>query len=131
MLEGREGPAPKLAMELLCRAGQAMGAEDFVPVTSTNTATAWYSGRSQLDFVEMLHGMKAQVAVPSYLAASRVCLARPSLNRPGDVVTHSERLASLLHDMGFSPSYTCAPAPARSSKASSQARQPARKCGRS
>jgi len=109
MLDGEAGEAVRICMALLCSYAKASNAEAFIPVTRCHISTAWYSGKSQLDFVERLHSEGAKVAVPTMLAASITCLSRPEFDSDPDTSKRSTKLAELLVGMGCRPSFSCTP----------------------
>ena len=109
ILDGRDGPARQFAMEILCAYARSAGAAELIPITGAYIGTAWYSGQAQLDYVIRLQQLGARVAVPTLLAASRVCLAEPVLNRDARIAALSAELADRLVSIGCLPTFSCSP----------------------
>ena len=70
-LEGAEGPALQLAMRLIVRAGENLGAERLIDVGFAHIDTCHYSGPAHLDFAEFPGEADASIAAGAMVAAGR------------------------------------------------------------
>jgi len=109
ILAGDRGEASKLCMQLISIAARAQGARRLIEIESAQIGSGWYSGESQYDFVLRLHELGARVAVPTSLAASRVCLTCPQYNSDAMIESRSTKLASMLSDFGCMLNFSCSP----------------------
>ncbi len=109
-LDGVSGPAQALAMRVLVRLGQAMGAEHLIDISGAHIDSCLHHGQAGLDFAERLVEGGAQVCVPTTLNVSSLDLLHPELYR-GDQATAAEarRLMQCYEDLGCEPTWTCAP----------------------
>lgn len=109
-LDGVNGPAQSLAMRVLLRLGDAMGAEHMIDISGAHIDSCLYHGQAGLDFAERLVAGGAQVRVPTTLNVSSLDLLHPELYR-GDPKTAVEarRLMQCYEDLGCAPTWTCAP----------------------
>jgi hypothetical protein len=99
-----------LAMRLVVRAADVLGAERLIPITRAHVDSCLYHGEATVDFVERLVRGGARVSVPTTLNVGTLDLLHPELWR-GDPRT-AER-GRLLMDryrrLGCRPTFTCAP----------------------
>ena len=111
-LEGAEGPALRLAMSLIVRAGEILGAERLIDVSFAHIDACHYNGQAHLDFAEFLTEAGARMAVPAWTNTIPVSLVdtdlRPEAEAP-DFVAGARRLAGLYGKLGCRPVWTCAP----------------------
>ncbi len=109
-LDGASGPAEALAMRVLVRLGQAMGAEHLIDISGAHIDSCLHHGQAGLDFAERLVEGGAQVCVPTTLNVSSLDLLHPELYR-GDPATAADarRLMQCYEDLGCVPTWTCAP----------------------
>ncbi len=109
-LEGSEGPAVRLAMELLVATGEAESAPRLIDITGAHIDGGLYHGRAGLDFALLLVDGGARVRVPTTLNVSSLDLLHPDLYR-GDPETSASarRLMDAYVEMGCAPTWTCAP----------------------
>lgn len=109
-LDGTNGPAQSLAMRVLIRLGDAMGAEHLIDISGAHIDSCLYHGQAGLDFAERLVAGGAQAKVPTTLNVSSLDLLHPELYR-GDPKTAIEarRLMQCYEDLGCAPTWTCAP----------------------
>ena len=84
-LEGAEGPALRLAMSLIVRAGEILGAERLIDVSFAHIDACHYNGQAHLDFAEFLTEAGARMAVPAWTNTIPVSLVDTDL-RPEAVV---------------------------------------------
>lgn len=107
-LAGREGEAARFAMEVLCRLGEAAGADRLIDVTRAHLVGAYNIGPANRRLLERLSELEARVRVPTTLNASSACLHGDA---PGDP-TERERTRAVVERyvaMGCRPALTCAP----------------------
>ena len=109
-LAGDLGPAVRMAMRVIVRVAEAIGAERLLDITGAHIDSCLYHGRSGLDFAERLVSAGARVAVPTTLNVSSLDLRHPDLYR-GDPHTAglARELTERYEDMGCRPTWTCAP----------------------
>ena len=109
-LNGEMGAALEMAMRVIVRVAEAIGARRLLDITGAHIDSCLYHGRSGLDFAERLVEAGASVRVPTTLNVSSLDLRHPDLYR-GDPET--ARLARSLTEqyeaMGCRPTWTCAP----------------------
>ena len=107
---GVAGAGTALAMRLVVRLAESMGARSLLPITGAHIDSCLYHGRSSLDFAERMVAGGAEVVVPTTLNVSSLDLLHPELFR-GDEETRRD--AKALMDayvaMGCEPTWTCAP----------------------
>jgi predicted aconitase len=113
LLKGAEGPALRLAMEILLRAARILAAPRLVPITFAHIDACFYAGEAHLDFAQFLLDHKARMAVPTWTNSGLVSLRDPAL-RSGDgcagrTVAGARRLMELYAALGCRPVWTCAP----------------------
>jgi predicted aconitase len=110
MLAGHDGDGRALAMRLVVRAGEVLGAQRLIPITRAHLDACLYHGQASLDFVHAIGADGARVAVPTTLNVGALDLIHPELWR-GDAesATNGRLLMDTYRDMGAIPSYTCAP----------------------
>jgi predicted aconitase len=110
MLSGDHGAASQLAMRIVIRLAEVMGADRLLDVTGAHIDSCLYHGRSGLDFAESLVDGGGRVAVPTSLNVSLLDRLHPDLYR-GDPETArlAGRLMGLYEEMGCRPTWTCAP----------------------
>lgn len=110
MLTGDHGEATRLAMRVVVRLADIMGAERLLDITGAHIDSCLYHGRSGLDFAERLTRGGGRVTVPTTLNVSSLDLLHPDLYR-GDPETArlARRLMEQYEQMGCRPTWTCAP----------------------
>ena len=110
MLAGSEGPGVALAMRVISRIAQTMGARRLLDITGAHVDSCLYHGQAGLDFADRLAADGARVRVPTTLNVSSLDLLHPELYR-GDPATAVEarRLMDRYEEMGCRPTWTCAP----------------------
>lgn len=109
-LDGAAGVAQALAMRVLVRLGEGMGAERLIDISGAHIDSCLYHGQAGLDFAERLVEGGARVRVPTTLNVSSLDLLHPELYR-GDRETaiDARRLMECYELMGCEPTWTCAP----------------------
>lgn len=110
LLDGSQGPAATLAMRILVRSAEVMGADSLVDIESAHIDGCLYHGQASLDFVERLVQGKGKVVVPTTLNVGSLDLIHPELFR-GDAQLRSggQRLMEAHIELGCESSFTCAP----------------------
>ncbi|MBM3519459.1 MAG: DUF521 domain-containing protein [Alphaproteobacteria bacterium] len=111
-LAGREGKAMALAMGLIVKAANILGARRLIPISFAHIDACFYTGRSHIDFVRFLLDNGARLAVPTWTNNSVVSLADPAL-RPAEIdaefVDGAREVMELYARLGCKPTWTCAP----------------------
>ncbi len=103
-------PAQQLAMRVLVRVGETMGAARLLDITSAHIDGCLYHGRAGLDFAERLVSGVAHVTVPTTLNVSSLDLLHPDLYRGDEATAKAARhLMECYVEMGCVPTWTCAP----------------------
>ena len=83
LLEGEAGEGPALAMRVLVRTAEAMGATALLDVVSAHVDGCLYHGRAGLDYARRLLDGGARVTVPTTLNVGSLDLLHPELVSPG------------------------------------------------
>ncbi|MEQ8479294.1 MAG: aconitase family protein [Hoeflea sp.] len=110
MLEGRGGPARRLAMEVLCLMAAAQGAKDLIDVSRAHIDGCILAHDANLDFAEKMDEMGAKAVVPTTMNAISVDRENwRSQGVPGEFGSKASRLADAYVNMGARPTFTCAP----------------------
>ncbi|MGH8911777.1 MAG: aconitase X [Acidimicrobiia bacterium] len=110
LLAGSEGPGVALAMRVLARTAEAMGARHFLDIVSAHVDGCLFHGQAGLDFARALVEGGAAVVVPTTLNVSSLDLLHPDLVRvdPGRAAD-AAALMEAYTDLGCHPTWTCAP----------------------
>jgi len=110
MLAGEDGAGAALAMRLVVRAAEILGAERLLPIAGAHVDSCLDHGQATLDFVDRLVDGGARVAVPTTLNVGAVDLLHPELWR-GDPqrAARGRRLMERYVALGCRPTFTCAP----------------------
>jgi predicted aconitase len=110
VLSGGGGEGAALAMRLVVRAAEALGAERLIPITGAHVDSCLYHGEATIDFVERLIGGGARVSVPTTLNVGGLDLLHPELwhGDPGGA-ERGRLLMEHYRSLGCQPTYTCAP----------------------
>lgn len=107
-LAGESGPGSALAMRVLVRVAEAMGAERLLDITGAHVDGCLYHGQAGLDFARLLNDGGARVRVPTTLNVGSLDLLHPELVRMRDP-TPARELMDLYVAMGCRATWTCAP----------------------
>lgn len=110
MLEGREGPALGVAMEVLCLMAAVQGASGFVDVSRAHIDGCILAHDANLDFAEKMQQMGAKTRVPTTINA--ISVDRENWQSQGvakEFGDRASRLADAYVNMGALPTFTCAP----------------------
>lgn len=110
MLDGSEGKAVQLAMQVIRAMAVVQGADGLTDVTRAHIDGCIYASPAYLRFAEVMTEMGARVRVPTTMNAISVDHSnwREQGVAPGFGLPAS-RLADLYVGMGAEPSFTCAP----------------------
>jgi hypothetical protein len=109
-LGGERGAGAALAMRIVVRAAEVVGADRLIDVEGAHVDSCLYHGRAGLDFAERLAAGGATVAVPTTLNVSSLDLLHPGLVRLApETAAAARRLMDLYVAMGCRPTWTCAP----------------------
>ena len=110
LLEGEAGDAMAMAMRILVRVGEAMGASELLDISGAHIDSCLYHGQVGIDFVERFVAAALRVTVPTTLNVASLDLLHPNLYR-GDAVeaAASRRLMKGYEALGCQPTWTCAP----------------------
>jgi predicted aconitase len=110
LLRGEEGPGPALAMRIVARMAEVVGAEGLLDVTAAHIDGCLYHGPAGLEFAERLVEGGARVRVPTTLNVGSLDLLHPDLYRgDGETAARARRLMDLYVELGCRPTWTCAP----------------------
>lgn len=110
LLAGSEGEGVALAMRVVVRTAEAMGAARLLDIVSAHIDGCLFHGQAGLDFARALSQGGARTVVPSTLNVSSLDLLHPDLARVDP--TRAEAAASLMDayvELGCRPTWTCAP----------------------
>lgn len=110
MLAGRDGPARKIAMEVLCLMAAAQGADALLDVTRGHIDGCILAHDANLDFAEKMQEMGAITLIPTTINA--ISVDRENWTAQGvvpDFGKKASRLADAYVNMGARPTFTCAP----------------------
>ena len=110
MLGGASGEGAALAMRLVIRAAEGLGADRLIPISGAHVDSCLYHGQATIDFVDRLVDGGAQVAVPTTLNVGGIDLLHPELWR-GDagLAERGRLLMDRYRALGCRPTFTCAP----------------------
>ena len=110
LLDGEAGAATRLAMRIVVRMGEILGARELVEITSAHIDGCLYHGDGGVEFAERLVELGGRVSVPATLNVGALDLLNPGRVRASD-----RRRAMALRQMkayrtlGCTPTWTCAP----------------------
>ena len=112
LLEGEQGRAMQLAMELIVAAATVAGVDELVEVDFAHINSCHWSGQLSEDFAEFLQAEGAELAIPTYTNTSLIDCSHPEL-RPAaeapEAVDGARRLMDIYEALGCEPTWTCAP----------------------
>jgi len=109
-LDGQDGPALRIAMEVLCLMAAAQGADGLVDVTRGHIDGCILAHDANLDFAEEMQKMGARTIIPTTINAISVDRENwPTQSVVPDFGRKASRLADAYVRMGARPTFTCAP----------------------
>ena len=104
------GPAVQLAMGIVVRMGEILGARELVEITSSHIDGCLYHGDGGVEFGERLVELGGAVAVPTTLNVGALDLLHPSRVRSrGHKREMALRQMRAYQALGCAPTWTCAP----------------------
>ncbi len=110
LIEGEAGPAARLAMRVVVRMGEILGAGELVEITSSHIDGCLYHGDGGVEFAERLVDFGGAVSVPSTLNVGALDLLNPARVRAqGHRRKMALRLMRAYEALGCRPTWTCAP----------------------
>ena len=110
MLDGNNGPACQLAMNILNDLGNLYGAERMLAVSQVHIDMTLYMVDAGVEFAEKMAALGGKFAVPAQLNPASIDLIRHKrLRVPPGLLAKSRRLESAYLKMGAHPTWTCAP----------------------
>lgn len=110
MLEGKDGPARRIAMEVICAMAALQGATALVDVTQGHIDGCILANTANLRFAETMAEMGGRVRVPTTMNAISVDHGNwRAQGVPPVFGLRAARLADAYVRMGARPTFTCAP----------------------
>ena len=110
LLAGDEGPAAALAMGIVVRMGEILGARELVEIASSHVDGCLYHGDGGVEFAERLVELGGAAKVPATLNVGALDLLNPERVRSrGHKREMALRLMKAYQALGCSPTWTCAP----------------------
>ena len=110
LLAGDAGDATQLAMRIVVRMGEILGARELVEITSSHIDGCLYHGDGGVEFAERLVRMGGAVAVPATLNVGALDLLNPGRVRASERRREMAlRLMRAYQALGCTPTWTCAP----------------------
>ncbi len=110
MLDGSDGPARRIAMEVICAMAALQGATTLVDVTQGHIDGCILANAANLRFAEKMAEMGGQVCIPTTMNAISVDHDNwRTQGVPPDFGLRAARLADAYVRMGARPTFTCAP----------------------
>lgn len=110
MLDGRDGAARKLAMEVLCLMAAAQGAKELIDVSRAHIDGCILAHDANLDFAEKMDEMGAKTVIPTTINAISVDRENwQGQGVPAEFGGKASRLADAYVNMGARATFTCAP----------------------
>jgi predicted aconitase/predicted aconitase with swiveling domain len=110
MLDGRYGPAPRIAMEVISAMAALQGATALVDVTQGHIDGCILANTANLRFAETMAEMGGRVRIPTTMNAISVDHGNwRTQGVPPNFGLRAARLADAYVKMGARPTFTCAP----------------------
>jgi len=110
LLNGEDGTARQIAMEVLCMMAAAQGAHELIDVSRAHIDGCILAHDANLDFAEKMQQMGAKTCIPTTINA--ISVDRENWKMQGvvpDFGNKASRLADAYVNMGARPTFTCAP----------------------
>jgi predicted aconitase len=109
-LSGALGPAARMAMNIIVRMAEVVGAEELIDISQAHIDSTIYLGQAGLEFAERLAEARAKVSVPTTLNVSAVDEhGWREWAVPEDWAEKARRQMVAYQSMGCVPTWTCAP----------------------
>jgi predicted aconitase len=110
MLAGSRGDGTALAMRILVKTAEMLGADELIDIQSAHIDGCLYHGDSGALFAEKLVTAGAKVCVPTTLNVGALDLLHSGRVRlPSEARTMAHRMMSAYIALGCAPTWTCAP----------------------
>ncbi len=110
LLRGDEGEGARLAMSILARMADVVGARELLDITAAHIDSSLYQGPATLEFAERLADGGARVRVPTTLNVSGVDQhGWREWDVPESWAEPARRQMQAYETMGCEPTWTCAP----------------------
>lgn len=110
MLNGKHGPATRMAMSILVRMAEISGAVALLDISGAHIDSTVYIGEAGLEFAEKLAGLGARVSVPTSLNVSGLDEHHwREWAVPNEWARQAHRQMLAYQSMGTVPTWTCAP----------------------
>ena len=110
MLAGKYGPAARVAMSIVVRMAEVVGARELLDISAAHIDSAIYTGDATLEYAERLASMGARVIVPTSLNVSGVDEhGWRDWAVPAEWAAKAHRQMIAYQSMGCAPTWTCAP----------------------
>ncbi|RAK99323.1 DUF521-domain-containing protein [Aspergillus ibericus CBS 121593] len=110
LVQGEYGEAARVAMRIVLRMAELLGARDLIHVTQVHVDGCIYTGPGSLLFAERLRDLGGKVRVPTSLNSISVDQRRWRAQGVDAAFGQAaEKLARAYTDMGARPTFTCSP----------------------
>lgn len=110
MLDGTDGPAQQIAMQVICAMAALQDAETLIDVTQGHIDGCILANDANLRFAERMAQMGGRVTIPTTINAISVDHANwRTQGVPPTFGLRAARLADAYVQMGARPTFTCAP----------------------
>jgi predicted aconitase len=110
LLAGDRGPAAQMAMRIIVRMAEILGARRLLDIEAAHIDSSIYTGEATLAFAEKLADLGAEVVVPSTLNVTGVDeFGWMHWSVPPDWAKKAIRQMRAYEKMGCIPTWTCAP----------------------
>lgn len=110
LLRGEEGEGARLAMTVVARMAEVVGARELLDITAAHIDSSLYQGPATLEFAERLAEGGARVRVPSTLNVAGVDVGGwREWDVPETWAEPARRQMEAYEAMGCEPTWTCAP----------------------
>ncbi|MFZ1468097.1 MAG: aconitase X [Paracoccaceae bacterium] len=110
MLDGTDGPAQQIAMQVICAMAALQGASTLIDVTQGHIDGCILANDANLRFAERMAQMGGRVTIPTTINAISVDHGNwRSQGVPPTFGLRAARLADAYVQMGARPTFTCAP----------------------
>lgn len=110
MLQGEAGPAVQLAMRIVTRMADVLGAADLARIASAHIDGCLHHGDGGVEFAQRLVELGGATAVPATLNVGALDLLHPKRVRAGDRRREMAlRQMKAYEALGCRPTWTCAP----------------------
>ena len=110
LLAGARGAGSALAMRLVVRAAEVLGAGALLPIVGAHVDSCLYHGEATVEFVNRLADGGARVRVPTTLNVGAMDLLHPELwHGSARLAERGRLLMDRYRQLGCRPTFTCAP----------------------